>query len=123
MATVARRLLVDADALGRVVAAATSPDPNQLRAALAALVAAGIGTPSRPWLTVTEAARTYGVSERTVRREVARGRLEHRRVGRRLLIAATSLAPNGPERTPADTPPDTGRDVPDDGTTSEEPHP
>jgi excisionase family DNA binding protein len=101
-----RRLLVDADALGRVVAAATSEDPRHLRAALAALVAAGIGTPARPWVDVPEAARTLGVSERTVRRQVARGRLDHRREGRRLLIAATSLAPSGPERTPADTPRD-----------------
>jgi excisionase family DNA binding protein len=101
-----RRLLVDADALGRVVAAATSPDPRELRAALAALVAAGIGTPIRRWVDVPEAARTLGVSERTIRREVARGRLEHRRVGRRLLIAAAFLAPSGPEWTRADTPHD-----------------
>jgi excisionase family DNA binding protein len=104
------RRLVDADALTELCAAAAQPhpDPSRLRVALAALAAAESVTPSRPWCSVDEAARTLGVSERTIRRQVARGRLEHRREGRRLLIAATSLAPRGPERTRADTRHDNG---------------
>ena len=102
------RLTVDAAALSRLLhAAADRPDP-ELRRALVALVNSGTGpAPSpRPWLSVAEAADLLDVSERTVRREVARGRLPHRRLGRRLLIAAEAVT--GPERTRTDTGNDTG---------------
>ena len=62
--------------------------------------------PPRPWCSVAEAARLLGVSDRTVRRAVARGDLPHRRVGRRLLIEREALT--GPDRTRADTGRDTG---------------
>lgn len=97
------RLLVDADALTRLLhAAARTGDPT-LRAALVELIRTGTAPAPqpRPWLPIGEAAALLDVSERTVRREVARGRLPHRRVGRRLLIAAAAL--NGPQRTGADT--------------------
>jgi excisionase family DNA binding protein len=103
---VADRLLVDADALARLLhAAADRPDPT-LRAALVELVRSGTApAPSpRPWLSLSEAAELLGVNERTVRREVERGRLDHRRIGRRLLIAAEAVG--GPGRTRADTGPD-----------------
>jgi excisionase family DNA binding protein len=97
------RLLVDADALAALLhAAAGHRDPN-LRAAAVDLVRTGTApapTP-RPWLPLPEAAALLDVSERTVRREVERGRLAHRRVGRRLLIAAEAIT--GPGRTTADT--------------------
>jgi excisionase family DNA binding protein len=90
------RLAVDAAALRRILEAATAthPDRAALAAAVADLVTSGTAAPARPWLSVDEAARLLGVSEKTVRRQVARGHLAHRRVGRRLLIAATALAPN-----------------------------
>lgn len=56
--------------------------------------------PVRPWLSVADAARLLGVSDRTVRRAVTRGDLEHRRIGRRVLIARDALT--GPDRTRAD---------------------
>lgn len=105
-ATVADRLIVDAGALARLLdAAARHPHP-QVRTALVALVTSGTAPAPpdpTPWCSVDEAARLLGVSERTVRRQVARGRLEHRREGRRLLIATRCLAPNGPMRTREDT--------------------
>jgi excisionase family DNA binding protein len=44
-------------------------------------------TPPRraDWGTLTEAARLYGVSPRTIRRMIARGEIEARRVSPRLL--------------------------------------
>ena len=94
------RLLVDAAALGRLIAAATArPDPA-VAAALSDLVRSGTAPPPEPWVAVDAAARLLGVSERTVRRAVARGDLEHRRVGRRLLIARRAVT--GPHRTAQD---------------------
>ena len=101
-----RRLLIDADHLAALLEAATArPDPA-VATAVAALVRSGTAPPAEPWCSVDEAARLLGVSERTVRRAAARGDLEHRRVGRRLLIARRAVT--GPERTRADTRQDSG---------------
>jgi excisionase family DNA binding protein len=45
----------------------------------------------KPWLTLAEAAERLGCSTDAVRMRVKRGRLEHRRQGRRLYISAESL--------------------------------
>jgi len=93
-----RRRLVDVDAFRALLdaAAAPRPDPYELRRALSLLAAAESTNPSRPWLSVDEAARLLGVSERTVRRHAAAGTLPSRRIGRRLLIAAEAVT--GPAR-------------------------
>jgi excisionase family DNA binding protein len=115
---VPRRLLVDADALRALLEAATGrPDPAAVASAVAALLTSGTAPPARPWLSVDEAARQLGVSERTVRRHAATGQLRSRRLGRRLLIASEALT--GPERTRADTVRDTRHEVPDARTETE----
>ncbi len=98
-----RPVLVDAAALEQLVLAAAASQDQVVREALGQLVRTGTAPapPSRPWLSVADAATRFGVSERTVRRAAARGDWTHRRVGRRLLVAA-----NGPDRTRADTPVD-----------------
>ena len=101
-----RRLLVDADALTRLLEAALARPNPAATAAASDLLWYGTTKPPDPWCSVDEAARLLGVSERTVRRAVQRGELPHRRVGRRLLIARRAVT--GPERTRADTPQDTG---------------
>jgi len=70
-----RRLIVDAAALGRLVEAAHLARDPAVAAALADLIEAGTGREPSPWLTVPEAARALQVSERTIRRQVARGAL------------------------------------------------
>jgi excisionase family DNA binding protein len=81
-----RRVAVDADALEQLLAAAIDTDDPPVRRAVARLVATGAAPTGRTWLPVDQAAALLGVSDRTVRRAVARGDLEHLRVGRRLLI-------------------------------------
>jgi hypothetical protein len=58
------------------------------------------------WCTVAEAARALGVTERAVRRRIARGTLDSRRAvtGNRVLTLV---------RLPADTAPEPGRNPPD----------
>jgi excisionase family DNA binding protein len=105
---VTRRTTVEVDgpALAALIAAAAGrPDPERIAAALGSLLATGTRAAPRDWLTVPETADLLGVAERTVRRAVARGDLEHLRVGRRLLIrrprpGRTAADPSGPERTP-----------------------
>jgi excisionase family DNA binding protein len=93
---------VDAVALRRLVAAAAgTPDPAAIAAALGALLVVGTRAAPGEWLTVTEAADLLGVHPATVRRAAARGDLDHLRVGRRLLIArpTTAAHPSAPKRT------------------------
>jgi excisionase family DNA binding protein len=49
------------------------------------------GPESRRWLTVPEAAERLGCSADAVRMRCSRGRLEHRRQGRRLYVSAASV--------------------------------
>ena len=46
---------------------------------------------TRPWLTLTEAAERLGCTPDAVRMRIYRGRLEHRRHGRRLYVRAASV--------------------------------
>jgi excisionase family DNA binding protein len=95
-----RTVEVDAHALRRLIAAAAgTPDPAAIAAALADLLATG--TRTGDWLDVPTAANLLGVHPATVRRAAARGDLDHLRVGRRLLIArpTTAAHPSAPERT------------------------
>ena len=94
------RLVVDGEALAAVLYAAQSEDLLQIREALrAVLLAPRVPAPqAQPWLSVAEAAARFGVAEKTVRRAVNRGEWPHRRVGRRVLVAAS-----GPEGTAEDT--------------------
>ncbi|HZQ03704.1 MAG TPA: helix-turn-helix domain-containing protein [Gaiellaceae bacterium] len=48
-------------------------------------------TNGRRWLTVAEAAERLGCTTDAVRMRVARGRLEHRRQGRRVYVAASAI--------------------------------
>jgi excisionase family DNA binding protein len=45
----------------------------------------------RVWLTLTEAAERLGCTPDAVRMRINRGRLEHRRQGRRLYVSAASI--------------------------------
>ncbi len=45
----------------------------------------------RAWLTLTEAAERLGCTPDAVRMRINRGRLEHRRHGRRLYVSAASV--------------------------------
>jgi excisionase family DNA binding protein len=45
----------------------------------------------RVWLTLTEAAEQLGCTPDAVRMRINRGRLEHRRHGRRLYVSAASI--------------------------------
>ena len=65
-----------------------------LREQVAALVAA---SPPR-LLSVLEAAERMGVHPATIRRMCAAGELAHRRLGRRLLVDASSMRPAAPAR-------------------------
>lgn len=47
--------------------------------------------PPRAWLTLPEAAERLGCSPDAVRMRVHRGRLDHRRHGRRLYVSAASV--------------------------------
>ena len=107
-----RRLIVDAAALGRLVEAAHLARDPAVAAALADLIEAGTGRDQPPWLTVPEAARALQVSERTIRRQVARGALPHRRIGTSLRIARTAVF--GPHPTTTDH---SGQPVGQDATT------
>ena len=102
------RLIVDRDALAELIAAASEDRPGpRVRAALVALIDRGTrpAPEPRPWMSVTEAARALGVSERTVRDHANRGELTHQRIGRRLLIHHTAVAaPDGTVRSGAETP-------------------
>jgi excisionase family DNA binding protein len=106
-----RLLIVDADALERLLYAASDRPGPDLREAMASLLRNGTAPAPepRPWLSVAEAASRFAVSERTVRRTVDRGDWPHLRIGRRLLVAA-----NGPERTREDTDGDVVADGTDD---------
>jgi excisionase family DNA binding protein len=99
-----RPVTVDGHALAALIEAATGPrpDPAAVRAALVALAATGPPTVG-PWVSVDQAATVLGVSERTVRRAIARGDLAHRRVGRRVLVPRAALTPSaGRDRTRGD---------------------
>ena len=48
-------------------------------------------TSDRKWLTVAEAARRLGCTADAIRMRCSRGRLEHRRQGRRLYVSAASV--------------------------------
>ncbi len=80
--------------LARALVAALRDDPGlreELRGLLAVDVATSTeGTP-RPWLTVAEAAERLGCSADAIRMRCSRGRLEHRRQGRRLYVSADSV--------------------------------
>jgi excisionase family DNA binding protein len=54
-------------------------------------LAAAMPSPARKWLTVAAAAELLACSPDAVRMRVKRGRLEHRRQGRRLYVAADSV--------------------------------
>jgi excisionase family DNA binding protein len=47
--------------------------------------------PARKWLTIAEAAELLGCTPDAVRMRVQRGRLEHRRQGRRVYVSAESV--------------------------------
>lgn len=47
--------------------------------------------PGRRWLTLTEAAEQLGCTRDAVRMRIHRGRLDHRRQGRRLYVSAASV--------------------------------
>jgi excisionase family DNA binding protein len=47
--------------------------------------------PGRQWLTLGEAAERLGCSRDAVRMRVNRGRLDHRRHGRRLYVSTNSV--------------------------------
>lgn len=47
--------------------------------------------PPRVWLTLAEAAERLGCTRDAVRMRINRGRLEHRRQGRRLYVSAASV--------------------------------
>lgn len=47
--------------------------------------------PTRVWLTLSEAAERLGCTPDAVRMRVHRGRLDHRRHGRRLYVSAASV--------------------------------
>jgi excisionase family DNA binding protein len=49
------------------------------------------GQQDRRWLTLGEAAERLGCTTDAVRMRVKRGRLDHRRQGRRLYVSATSV--------------------------------
>jgi excisionase family DNA binding protein len=64
----------------------------ELHALLASLdVARPSSQPARKWLTVSEAAELLGCSTDAIRMRCSRGRLEHRRQGRRLYVSAASV--------------------------------
>jgi excisionase family DNA binding protein len=52
---------------------------------------AGHFQPGRVWLTLSEAAERLGCTPDAVRMRINRGRLEHRRHGRRLYVSADSV--------------------------------
>lgn len=52
--------------------------------------------PGRPWLTLREAAERLGCTPDAVRMRINRGRLDHRRHGRRLYVSAASVDRLGP---------------------------
>lgn len=54
--------------------------------------------PSKPYLTIEETAATLRVSERTVRRWIAKGMIPSRRVARTVRIPATAVKPQVVER-------------------------
>jgi excisionase family DNA binding protein len=49
------------------------------------------GQQDRSWLTLREAAERLGCSADAVRMRINRGRLDHRRQGRRIYVSATSI--------------------------------
>lgn len=63
---------------------------ERVRAELGSNAARGAGL-ARRWLTIPEAALALGCSPDAIRMRVARGRLEHRRQGRRVYISAAAI--------------------------------
>lgn len=63
---------------------------RRIRGALAELDARRPAA-DRRWLTLEEAGARLGISADAVRMRVKRGRLEHRRQGRRLYVSAESI--------------------------------
>lgn len=80
--------------LARALVAALRDDPD-LRDEFRGLLGVDGGTrndpATRPWLTVQEAAERLGCSPDAIRMRCSRGRLEHRRQGRRLYVSAASV--------------------------------
>ena len=79
--------------LARALVGAIREDPD-LRDELRGLLADTTARPtpaSRKWLTVEQAAERLACSPDAVRMRCSRGRLEHRRQGRRLYVSAESV--------------------------------
>lgn len=80
--------------LARALVTAIRNDP-ELRAELQGLLADSTTAQPEPagrkWLTVAEAAERLACTPDAVRMRCSRGRLEHRRQGRRLYVAASSV--------------------------------
>jgi excisionase family DNA binding protein len=70
---------------------ATHPDFEALVQARVQQALAQHETRDRVWLTLKEAAERLGCSPDAVRMRVNRGRLDHRRQGRRLYVSAVSV--------------------------------
>jgi excisionase family DNA binding protein len=78
--------------LARALVAAIRDDPelrDELRGLLVDTTAEG--TPAPKWLTVAQAAERLACTPDAVRMRCSRGRLEHRRQGRRLYVSAESV--------------------------------
>lgn len=79
--------------LARALVAAIRDDPD-LRDELRGLLVDTTAEPtpaSRKWLTVAEAAERLACTPDAVRMRCSRGRLDHRRQGRRLYVSADSV--------------------------------
>jgi excisionase family DNA binding protein len=63
---------------------------ERVRAELGAHAAAGTEH-ARRWFTIPEAAIALGCSPDAIRMRIARGRLEHRRQGRRVYVSAAAI--------------------------------
>jgi excisionase family DNA binding protein len=70
---------------------AAHPRVEELVKARVEQALAELAQPRRVWLTLAEAAERLGCSPDAVRMRINRGRLEHRRHGRRLYVSAASI--------------------------------
>jgi excisionase family DNA binding protein len=123
-AVVSGRLIVDAAALARLVAAAADRPHPDLRAALVALVSTGTAPAPdrRPWLSPAEAAELLGVSLTTVRRRIADGTIPASKLGQLWRIPTGALT-NGRQRSPTVATHDDGADEAGHGDPHDEEHP
>ncbi len=112
------RTIVDTAALHRLLLAVQAhaqrsrvPDPD-LYAAVAGVLTGSAPAPApRTHLSIGETADALGVSERTIRRRLADGELDHRRLGRRVLIPVSAVRnghtpPAADSRRPSDGDPE-----------------